>query len=44
MAIVNDEQVMKVLRQYNPWWRVPSAIREESKPQKRVAYYEALKC
>ena len=43
MAIVNDEQVMKVLRQYNPWWRVPSAIREESKPQKRVAYYEALK-
>lgn len=43
MAIVNDGQVMKVLRQYNPWWRVPSAIREESKPQKRVAYYEALR-
>ena len=29
MAIVNDEQVMKVLRQYNPWWRMPSAIKEE---------------
>ena len=43
MAIVNDEQVMKVLRQYNPWWRAPSAIKEESKPQKRLAYYEALK-
>ena len=43
MAIVNDEQVMKVLRQYNPWWRMPSAIKEESKPQKRLAYYEALK-
>ena len=43
MAIVNDEQVMKVLRQYNPWWRTPSAIKEESKPQKRLAYYEALK-
>jgi len=43
MAIVNDEQVMKVLRQYNPWWRIPSAIKEESKPQKRLAYYEALK-
>ncbi|MCM1058371.1 MAG: ATP-binding protein [Firmicutes bacterium] len=43
MAIVQDEQVIKVLRQYNPWWRMPSAIREESKPQKRIAYYEALK-
>ena len=43
MAIVNDEQVMKVLRQYNPWWRTPSAIKDESKPQKRLAYYEALK-
>ena len=43
MAIVNDEQVIKVLQQYNPWWRIPSAIREESKPQKRLAYYEALK-
>jgi predicted AAA+ superfamily ATPase len=43
MAIVNDEQVMKVLRQYNPWWRTPYAIKEESKPQKRLAYYEALR-
>lgn len=43
MAIVNDEQVMKVLRKYNPWWRTPSAIKEESKPQRRLAYYEALK-
>lgn len=43
MAIVSDEQVIKVLRQYNPWWRTPSAIKEESKPQKRLAYYQALK-
>lgn len=43
MAIVSDEQIIKVLRQYNPWWRNPSAIKEESKPQKRLAYYEALK-
>lgn len=43
MAIVSNEQVIKVLRQYNPWWRTPSAIKEESKPQKRLAYYEALK-
>lgn len=43
MAIVSDEQVIKVLRQYNPWWRIPSAIKEESKPQKRLAYFEAFK-
>lgn len=43
MAIVSDEQVIKVLRRYNPWWRNPSAIKEDSKPQKRFAYYEALK-
>lgn len=43
MSIVSDEQVIKVLRQYNAWWRLPSAIKEESKPQKRLAYYEALK-
>ncbi|MBR3768277.1 MAG: ATP-binding protein [Clostridia bacterium] len=43
MAIVSDEQVIKVLRQYNPWWRNSAAAKEESKPQKRLAYYEALK-
>lgn len=43
MAIVSDEQVIKVLRQYNPWWRMPSAVKEEIKPHKRLAYYEALK-
>lgn len=43
MSIVSDEQIIKVLHQYNPWWRIPSAIKEEVKPQKRLAYYEALK-
>ena len=43
MALVSDEQIIKVLRQYNSWWRIPSAIQEETKPQKRLAYYEALK-
>jgi hypothetical protein len=43
MAIVSDEQVVKVLRQYNPWWKNPLTIAEESKPQKRLAFYEALK-
>lgn len=43
VAIVSDEQVVKVLRQYNPWWNNPYSIKDESKPQKRLAYYEALK-
>ena len=43
MAIVSDEQVIKVLRQYNPWWRNPLALKEENKPQKRLAYYDALR-
>lgn len=42
MAIVSEEQVVKVLRQYNPWWRSPAAIAQDSKPQKRLAYNEAL--
>ncbi len=43
MAIVSDEQIIKVLRQYNPWWRNPTAIKDESKPQKRMAFYDAFK-
>lgn len=43
MALVNNEQIIKVLRQYNPWWRSPSVIKEQSKPQKRMAFYEAMK-
>lgn len=43
MVIVSDEQLMKVLRQYNPWWRSAEAAGSESKPQKRVAYYEAVR-
>ncbi|MCI8993051.1 MAG: hypothetical protein HFG80_10110 [Eubacterium sp.] len=36
MSIVSNEQIIKVLRQYNPWWRTASSIREESKPNKQV--------
>lgn len=42
MAIVSDEQAMKVLWQYNPWWRTPTAVKGNAKPQRRLAYYEAL--
>ncbi len=43
MAIVSEEKIIKVLWQYNPWWRAPSAIKEDAKPQKRLAYYEVLR-
>jgi len=43
MAIVTEAQVIKVLQQYNPWWKNSGAIRQETKPHKRVAYFEAIK-
>lgn len=43
MAIVGDEKIMKVLWQYNPWWKAPSAVKDDAKPQRRLAYYEALR-
>lgn len=42
MAIVSEEKITKALWQYNPWWRTPSAVKESAKPQKRLAFYEAL--
>ncbi|MDR2670738.1 MAG: AAA family ATPase, partial [Oscillospiraceae bacterium] len=43
MAIVTETQVIKVLQQVNPWWRNPAEIKTRAKPQKRVAYHEAIK-
>lgn len=43
MAIVSEEQIIKVLWQYNPWWRTPSAAGVDAKPQRRLAFYEALR-
>ena len=43
MAIVSEAQVIKALQKYNPWWRNPEAIKAETKPHKRVVYFEALK-
>ena len=43
MALVTNEQVIKALRNYNPWWRNPSAAKEEDRPQHRVAYHETLR-
>ena len=43
MSIISEEQIIKIMRQYNPWWKNPLSVKNESKPQKRLAYYEALK-
>lgn len=43
MAIIAEEQLVRTVRQYNPWWRDKNAAAAENKPQKRLAYYETLK-
>jgi predicted AAA+ superfamily ATPase len=43
MAIVSEGQVIKVLQQYNPWWRSPESIKAETRPHKRMVYFEAFK-
>lgn len=43
MSIVNDESVLSLLQQYNPWWRDAAAIKARSKPQRRLAFWETLK-
>ena len=43
MAIATKEQLLKVLRAFNPWWTsgvVPSSFTKE---YRRFAYYEAMK-
>ena len=43
MAIATKEQLLKVLRAFNPWWAsgvVPSGFIKE---YRRFAYYEAMK-
>ena len=42
MSIVSEEQVIKVMHKYNPWWSTTHAIKGLVMPQKRMAYYEAL--
>jgi hypothetical protein len=42
MAIITEEKLIKTLQNYNPWWKNPESIRADAKPQKRVAYYEAM--
>lgn len=41
MDLVTEEQIINTLQKYNTWWRNISAVSVDSKPQKRLAYYEA---
>ena len=41
MAIFDEEQVLKILNAYNPWWKSGQIPNEYLKEMKRTAYYEA---
>jgi len=43
MAIVTDAKLIKVLQTYNPWWVRGDEIKIFSRPNKRVAYHQAVK-
>ena len=40
MAIFDEEQVLKILNAYNPWWKSGQIPNEYLKEMKRTAYYE----
>ncbi len=40
MAFIEQEQVLKVLLGFNPWWITGGLPKEINKPVKRVAFYE----
>lgn len=41
MAIFNEEQVLKILNAYNPWWKNLQIPSDYLREMKRTAYYEA---
>ena len=41
MAIFNEEQVLKILNAYNPWWKNSQIPSDYLREMKRTAYYEA---
>ena len=41
MSIVNNENVLKILYSYNPWWTTGTVQKNLNKPKRRFAYYEA---
>lgn len=43
MAIATKEQILKVLRAFNPWWITGSVHPDFTKKYRRFAYHEAMK-
>ena len=43
MAITTPEQILKVLRAFNPWWTTEQVPQGFLKAYRRFAYYEAMK-
>lgn len=43
MAIFDEEQVLKILNTYNPWWKTAQIPSDYLKEMKRTAYYETEK-
>ena len=43
MAITTPEQILKVLRAFNPWWTTGNVMPALLKKYRRFAYYEAMK-
>lgn len=43
MAITTSEQILKVLRAFNPWWTTGNVASVFLKEYRRFAYYEAMK-
>lgn len=41
MSIINQDDILKVLISYNPWWKTGEVPRESLKEMKRTAYLEA---
>lgn len=42
MSIVDEQHVVKVLQQYNPWWRDPQVVTQMAPPQRRLVFAEAM--
>lgn len=43
MAITTKDQILKVLRAFNPWWATGGIHPDFTKKYRRFAYYEAIK-
>ena len=43
MSVATKEQILKVLKAYNPWWGTGVVNPGFTKPYRRFAYYEAMK-